>query len=131
MIKELLDGIMMFVKKIDESKNLTKFILFFYSFVFDRTMDQFLNRFTQQYDDMSISSDENDKKNRILFHFISFSNLCLSLQIIISRNLKSFQNSTIYFHISMIKLLSLILKYTMVISTQLFTNFLTKFDLVQ
>jgi hypothetical protein len=32
-------------------------------------MDQFLNRFTQQYDDMNISSDGDEEKNRMSFHF--------------------------------------------------------------
>jgi F0F1-type ATP synthase membrane subunit a len=33
-------------------------------------MDRFLNRLTHQYDDMNISSDGNEKKDRRFFHFL-------------------------------------------------------------
>jgi len=61
---------MQLVNKIDESKKDTKnFFSNFILFILKRTMDQFLNRFTKQYDDMNISSDDDEKKNRMSFHF--------------------------------------------------------------
>ena len=70
---EQLGGQMKLAKKIDESKKKISRISYVSSLC--RTMNRFLDRFTQQYDNMTISSHNNSGKqsySNLSFNFVRF-----------------------------------------------------------